>query len=110
MPDYIITPNPETHEFKVTEECHLYYHVTLFPRRCRGACVEFSTKGVCRHLDAVERALIDARNAPETDENKLLIETAYIPLKIAHQRSQGPKKAISDSPIDETVKRQDWMD
>lgn len=110
MPDYLITPNPETHEFKVTEECHLYYHVTLFPRRCRGACVEFSLKGICRHTKAVERALIDARNAPEKPGNKLLIETAYIPLKIAHRRRERAKNAISDAPIDEAVKRQDWMD
>lgn len=107
MPDYIITPNPKTHEFKLTridnaipEDYHLI--VTLFPS---AKCVAHITSGMtrcvdnrngehCIHIEAVERALIDARNAPEDDYNKLLIETAYIPLRVAHRRSQRVKKTM----------------
>lgn len=109
MPDYIITPKPETHEFTVREPNNFVYGVKFFPSRCM-VCTEFDKRGICRHIEAVERALIDARNAPEREENRLLIETAYIPLKVAHRRRERQKKAIPDAPINDLTKRQDWMD
>lgn len=122
MPKYTITPNPETHEFILRrkeehfEEINYHVKVILFPYpKCfyalEGKRYQPCTGGEdCDHIEAVERALVDARNAPETPENRAMIETAYIPLRIAQRRRERAKRATSDAPIDELTKRQDWMD